>query len=78
MTQVEDLQSAIGYRFRDSALLAEALTTPSYRMDFPRSTDNQRLEFLGDAALGLLAAERLYGEFPDEQEGHLTVRRKCF
>ncbi len=75
MTQVEDLQSAVGYRFRDAALLAEALTTPSYRMDFPRSSDNQRLEFLGDAALGLLAAERLYGEFPGEQEGHLTVRR---
>ena len=75
MTEVEDLLSAIGYTFGDGALLAEALTTPSYRMDFPGARDNQRLEFLGDAALGLLAAERLYGEFPREQEGRLTVRR---
>ena len=75
MTKVEDLQAAIGYTFRDGALIAEALTTPSYRMDFPAARDNQRLEFLGDAALGLLAAERLYGEFPREQEGRLTVRR---
>ena len=72
---MEDLQTAIGYTFRNGALLAEALTTPSYRMDFPSAKDNQRLEFLGDAALGLLAAERLYGEFPREQEGRLTVRR---
>ena len=44
-------------------------------MDFPEATDNQRLEFLGDAVLGLLAAERLYGEFPREPEGRLTIRR---
>ena len=72
---MEDLQTATGYTFEDGALLAEALTTPSYRMDFPGAKDNQRLEFLGDAVLGLLAAERLYGEFPREQEGRLTVRR---
>ena len=72
---MEDIQTAIGYTFLDGDLLAEALTTPSYRMDFPAARDNQRLEFLGDAALGLLAAERLYGEFPREQEGRLTVRR---
>ena len=75
MTQVEDLQTAVGYAFRNAALLEEALTTPSYRMDFPKSADNQRLEFLGDSVLGLMAAERLYREFPREQEGPLTVRR---
>ena len=73
--EAEDLQSAIGYTFRNGALLAEALTAPSCRMDSPGARDNQRLEFLGDAALGLLAAERLFGEFPREQEGRLTVRR---
>ena len=72
---MDDFQSAIGYRFRDAGLLAEALTAPAYRMDRPDATDNQRLEFLGDAALGLLAAERLFGEFPGEAEGSLTVRR---
>lgn len=64
-----------GYDFKDASLLEQALTTPSYRMDHPSAADNQRLEFLGDAVLGLLAAERLYGDFPTEQEGPLTVRR---
>jgi len=64
-----------GYDFKDEGLLEEALTTPSYRMDRPDATDNQRLEFLGDAVLGMLSAERLFSEFPKEQEGPLTVRR---
>ena len=63
------------YTFKDEALLEEALTTPSYRMDVPSAKDNQRLEFLGDAVLGMLSAERLFAEFPDEPEGPLTVRR---
>lgn len=64
-----------GYEFANGELLAEALTTPSFRMDRPDARDNQRLEFLGDAILGLLSAERLFAGFPDEQEGALTVRR---
>lgn len=64
-----------GYTFTNAALLEEALTTPSYRMDEPSVRDNQRLEFLGDAVLGLLSAERLFTEFPAEEEGALTVRR---
>lgn len=65
----------LGYEFRNPALLDEALTTPSFRMSEPTAHDNQRLEFLGDAVLGLLAADRLYAEFPDEAEGPLTVKR---
>ena len=64
-----------GYAFRNGALLTEALTTPACRMVRPDAPDNQRLEFLGDAVLGMLAAERLYAAFPDEAEGPLTVRR---
>lgn len=64
-----------GHVFADASLLREALTTPSCRMDSNAVRDNQRLEFLGDAVLGLLAAERLYSGFPEEQEGPLTVRR---
>jgi len=64
-----------GYTFENGSLLEEALTTPSFRMDCPNAADNQRLEFLGDAILGFLAAERLYAAFPKEQEGPLTVRR---
>ena len=52
-----------GYSFRNPALLEEALTTPSCRMENPKAHDNQRLEFLGDAILGLLSAERVCEEF---------------
>ncbi len=64
-----------GYYFKDVALLDEALTTPSCRQTDPRVHDNQRLEFLGDAVLGLLAADRLFAALPREAEGSLTVRR---
>ena len=65
----------LGYRFAQPALLDEALTTPSYKMDCPSAKDNQRLEFLGDAVIGFLCAERLFGEFPLDSEGPLTVKR---
>lgn len=64
-----------GHDFADGALLEEALTTPSFRMDHPDAVDNQRLEFLGDAVLGFLAAEYLYSRYPAEKEGRLTVMR---
>ena len=69
------MKEFLGHRFADESLLEEALTTPSYRMDVPDAVDNQRLEFLGDAVLGMLGAERVFTEFPSEQEGVLTVRR---
>jgi len=65
----------LGYNFKNAALLDEALTTPAFRMVTPEARDNQRLEFLGDAVLGLLAADRLYAEFPSDEEGPLTVKR---
>ena len=64
-----------GYEFKNPALLEEALTTPAYRMESPDVRDNQRLEFLGDAVLGLLAADMLYSTEPDASEGTLTVKR---
>ena len=69
------MDKMFGYAFSDARLLDEALTTPSYRHDFPDAKDNQRLEFLGDSVLGFIAAARLYGGHPDEKEGVLTVRR---
>jgi ribonuclease-3 len=65
----------LGYDFKDEPLLEEALTTPAYRMENPNVRDNQRLEFLGDSVLGLLAADRLYAEHPGANEGSLTVMR---
>lgn len=64
-----------GYAFNDASLLEEALTSPSCKMDDPAAKDNQRLEFLGDAVLGLVAADSLYNAGPSMDEGALTVRR---
>ncbi len=71
------LQERIGVRFQDEALLLLALTHPSYANEHPEEAggNNERLEFLGDAALGLVVAEALYESFPDHEEGHLTEWR---
>lgn len=70
------LEGRIGYQFRDQGLLEKALTHPS-RLDDKRAVgeDNQRMEFLGDAVLGMILAERLFRLFPDEDEGKLTQAR---
>jgi ribonuclease-3 len=65
-----------GYGFKNVSLLREALTTPSFRMTSPKASDNQRLEFLGDAVLGLLATDWLYENNPSLKEGELTGKRQ--
>lgn len=70
------LEKAIGYRFWRRARLEQALTHPSYRHEVdPALSDNQRLEFLGDAALGLVCAAMLYKAYPGAPEGDLTKLR---
>lgn len=70
------LEDALGYRFRKPQHLEMALTHRSYRYESSDpKPDNQRLEYLGDAVLGLAASERLYEICPDVQEGELTRRR---
>lgn len=73
------LETRLGYRFRRTELLQAALTHPSFRHEHPEvREDNQRLEFLGDAVLGLLLAEQLFREKPAVDEGALTVlRSRC-
>lgn len=67
------LEKKLGYRFSRRRHLETALTHRSFRFESPDvASDNQRLEFLGDAALGLLAGAYLYEKFPDFQEGDLT------
>lgn len=68
-----ELQTVIGYQFRDANLLALALTHRSLARD-EGDINNQRLEFLGDAVLGMVIAEMLYGMFPGEAEGDLSKR----
>ena len=71
------LEHKIGYHFENQELLKTALTCPSYRAEQATKSvsDNQRLEFLGDAVFGLLAAQFVYTRFPEDQEGALTMRR---
>ena len=70
------LEERIGYKFRNSLLLAEALTHPSVGHEAQRDhLDNQRLEFLGDAVLQLVITERLFRHFDEEAEGRLTKLR---
>ena len=58
------------------AHLEEALTHPSYANEHKGSArDNQRLEFLGDAVLGLCVSEQLMDRFPDAREGELSLMR---
>lgn len=73
---MEPLESRIQYKFRNSLLLAEALTHPSLAYESARPHfDNQRLEFLGDAVLQLAVTEALYARFPEFSEGQLTKLR---
>jgi ribonuclease-3 len=70
------LESRIYYKFRNSLLLAEALTHPSLGYETQRHHfDNQRLEFLGDAVLQLVFTEHLFNLFPNCSEGQLTKMR---
>lgn len=70
------LERALGYGFRRRSRLEHALTHPSYSHEIKDGTpDNQRLEYLGDAALSLVAAAALYESHPDLAEGDLTKRR---
>src|SRR5947209_7499204 len=67
---LEDCQKAIDYVFRQPELLRAALTHASGANT--RLASNERLEFLGDAVLGLVTCEQLFQRFPDYQEGDLT------
>jgi ribonuclease-3 len=73
---MQPLESRIQYKFRNSLLLAEALTHPSLAYESQRPHfDNQRLEFLGDAVLQLVVTEALFRLFPGAAEGDLTKLR---
>ncbi len=74
---IKDLETAIGYRFRNIQLLQNALTHSSYANERWHNSllSNERLEFLGDSVLGMLVAEYLYHNFPNRPEGELTRMR---
>ncbi len=74
---LEEIQRRIAYRFRRPGLLREALTHRSYLNEArdPGESDNERLEFLGDAVLDLVVSEYLLHAFPEAAEGELSKLR---
>lgn len=75
---VPQLEKLLEYNFQDRSLLVRALTHPSHLHEVNGLSDGgdyQRLEFLGDAVLGLLLAEILYERYPDWDEGALSQLR---
>lgn len=73
----ESICAILGCGFSDTSLLATAFTHRSYAHGRDDAEDNQRLEFLGDAVLGLLSADALYRADPGADEGALTKRRSA-
>lgn len=71
MADYAALERAIGYTFRQKALLRQALTHPSLGPDH-----NQRLEFLGDAVLEMCVSEKIYAMHPEMHEGAMTQLRQ--
>ncbi|MBU0492925.1 MAG: ribonuclease III [Chloroflexi bacterium] len=77
MTELTDLETTIGITFQDKSLLIRALVHRSALNEQPdiAPCSNERLEFLGDAVLGLVTANYLYHRFPEYREGDLTNLR---
>jgi ribonuclease-3 len=69
------LETALGRAFHDPGRLDAALIHRSYCAEHPVTNSNERLEFLGDAVLGLVVTVYVYDEFPDLPEGELAKLR---
>ena len=75
--RLDELQQTLEVQFKDVSLLEQALIHDSYVNENPNLTpaSNERLEFLGDAVLGLIVTRKLYQDFPDYNEGKMTSLR---
>jgi len=73
----KDLEHDLALKFKDPALLRQALIHSSFLNENPGigMGSNERLEFLGDAALGIVVAHQLYAAYPEVDEGRLTELR---
>src|SRR5882672_4390958 len=80
LQQPDELEEILGYRFQNSALLAQAMThrswaheqvSPRAQKD-ARNLHNEALEFLGDSVLGLIVADYLFKAYPGASEGELS------
>ncbi|MGN0426229.1 MAG: ribonuclease III [Agathobacter sp.] len=77
MKQLAEFQEKIGYSFKEEGLLRQALTHSSYANEkhMKKLSDNERLEFLGDAVLEIVSSDFLYANYPELPEGDLTRLR---
>ncbi|HEX4953146.1 MAG TPA: ribonuclease III [Thermoanaerobaculia bacterium] len=71
------IEEALGYRFKDLSLLETALTHRSLANEKGLAVNYERLEFLGDAVLGVMVAESLFLEHPEMPEGELSKRKSA-
>ncbi len=69
------LERALKVRFHDDALARASLTHRSFAFEHGLEITNERLEFLGDAVLGLVVTDRAFRQFPDLSEGELAKLR---
>mgnify|MGYP000472483518 FL=1 len=77
MSRLHEFEEVIGYHFNNQGLLRQALTHSSYANErhMKKHSDNERLEFLGDAVLEVTSSEFLYQKYPDYSEGEMTKLR---
>lgn len=73
----DDLATRLGHSFAEPGLLTTALRHRSWCVEHPGHESNERLEFLGDAVLGMVVAAELYLRHPELPEGRLTDARKA-
>ena len=76
-TETREIETILGHSFNNPSHLLNALTRRSFWHENREicAEHNERLEFLGDAVLGLVIADILYHEFPDDEEGELQKKR---
>ena len=77
VTDIKTFQKEIGYQFQNEHLLVQALTHSSYANEkhMKKLSDNERLEFLGDAVLEVTISDYVFREYPGYNEGRLTKLR---
>jgi ribonuclease-3 len=69
------LEERLGWTFRDGSALRQALSHRSWCAEHPADRSNERLEFLGDAVLGIVVTDHIFRRYPEHQEGELAKVR---
>ena len=74
---LDALAGRLGWTFLDRGLLAQGMAHRSWCAEQDGEPSNERLEFLGDAVLGMVVADHVYRTYPELTEGQLTDARKA-